>query len=76
VFIEEIAIKLDLEGKKKKKIVVCCLLVVMTLLVIPSSSAYSTFKEQSTLRNINAEKQGWTEQEKPDTVLKQENVVQ
>ena len=41
----------------------------MTLLVIPSSSAYSTFKEQSTLRNIDAKKRGWIEQEKPETMV-------
>lgn len=50
----------------KKKIVVCCLFVVMTLLVLPIMSANSTFKEQPTVQNIGAEKQGCMVQEKPD----------
>lgn len=41
----------------------------MTLLATPSSSAYNTFKEQPILGNIDAEKQGCMEQEKPEAML-------
>ncbi|MBE3094406.1 MAG: hypothetical protein IMZ52_05195 [Actinobacteria bacterium] len=53
----------------KKKIVLCCLFVVMTLLVLPIMSANSTFKEQPTVQNIGAEKQGCMVQEKPDAMV-------
>jgi len=53
----------------KKKIGVFCLFVVMMLLVLPIISANSTFKQQPTVQNIGAKKQGCMVQEKPEAIV-------